>query len=148
MTTKKQGGQPKPAYLKTSHRTVNLPQHLWDEVDVIPGTLAGKMRLIVVAGLDAMGRSGINVGRMLAEYYHNIACELWNEKYGYVEKETGQTPQIKVIDFATRITPSALGSKGECLVIVAQAEIGGLRSTFSFRLDGTWFGYEDEEEIK
>jgi len=148
MNKKKQGGQRKPLEEKKENRTVGLPHNVWEDVDRLPGTLAGRMRIIVAAGLDALGRSGINVGRMLAEHYHNIACELWDEKYGYVAKETGQTPQVKVIDFSTRITSSALGSKGECLVIVAQAEIGGLRSTFSFRLDGTWFQYENEEEIK
>ena len=147
MADKQRGGQRKPQEEKSENRTVGLPKKLWAPIDKMPGSLAGRMRIIVAAGLDALGRSGINVGQMLAEHYHNIARELWDEKYGYVSKETGQTPQIKVIDFSTRITSSALGSKGECLVIVAQAEIGGLRSTFSFRLDGTWFQYEDEEEI-
>jgi len=145
---KKQGGQRKPLEEKSESRSIVLPRKTWAQVDKMPGTLAGRMRLIVTAGLDVLGGSGINVGQMLDEHYHNIACELWSERYGYVSRETGQAPMVKIVDFATRKTSSLLGNKGECLVIVAQAEIGGLCSTFSFRLDGTWFDYENEEEIR
>jgi len=55
MADKQRGGQRKPQEEKSENRTVGLPRKLWEQVDKMPGTLAGRMRLIVVAGLDALG---------------------------------------------------------------------------------------------
>jgi len=55
MNKKKQGGQRKPMDEKSENRTVGLPKKLWAPIDKIPGSLAGRMRLIVIAGLDALG---------------------------------------------------------------------------------------------
>jgi len=50
---KQRGGQRKPLEEKSENRTVGLPRKLWAQVDKMPGTLAGRMRLIVAAGLQA-----------------------------------------------------------------------------------------------
>ena len=55
MAEKKQGGQRKPVEEKSENRTVGLPKKLWAPIDKMPGSLAGRMRLIVIAGLDALG---------------------------------------------------------------------------------------------
>ena len=55
MADKQRGGQRKPQEEKSENRTVGLPRKLWEQVYKMPGTLAGRMRLIVVAGLDALG---------------------------------------------------------------------------------------------
>jgi len=52
---KQRGGQRKPVEEKKENRTVGLPRNVWAQVDKIPGSLAGRMLLIVVAGLDALG---------------------------------------------------------------------------------------------
>ena len=52
---KKRGGQRKPVEEKSENRTVGLPHKTWAQVDKMPGTLAGRMRIIVAAGLDALG---------------------------------------------------------------------------------------------
>jgi len=49
------GGQRKPEQEKSENRTVGLPRKVWAQVDKMPGSLAGRMRLIVIAGLDALG---------------------------------------------------------------------------------------------
>ena len=53
MTMKKRGGQRKPLEEKKENRTVGLPHNVWADVDRLPGTLAGRMRIIVAAGLQA-----------------------------------------------------------------------------------------------
>ena len=55
MNKKKQGGQRKPEPEKSENRTVGLPKKLWAPIDKMPGSLAGRMRIIVAAGLDALG---------------------------------------------------------------------------------------------
>ena len=60
MADKQRGGQRKPQEEKSENRTVGLPRKLWEQVDKMPGTLAGRMRLIVVAGLDALGGQNEN----------------------------------------------------------------------------------------
>ena len=55
MNKKKQGGQRKPMDEKSENRTVGLPKKLWAPIDKMPGSLAGRMRIIVAAGLDALG---------------------------------------------------------------------------------------------
>ena len=50
---KKRGGQRKPVEEKSENRTVGLPHKTWAQVDKMPGTLAGRMRIIVAAGLQA-----------------------------------------------------------------------------------------------
>jgi len=52
---KKRGGQRKPMEEKSENRTVGLPRKLWAPIDKMPGSLAGRMRLIVIAGLQALG---------------------------------------------------------------------------------------------
>jgi len=52
---KQRGGQTKPPEEKSENRTVGLPHKTWAQVDKMPGTLAGRMRIIVAAGLDALG---------------------------------------------------------------------------------------------
>ena len=54
MNKKKQGGQRKPMDEKSENRTVGLPKKLWAPIDKMPGSLAGRMRIIVAAGLDAL----------------------------------------------------------------------------------------------
>jgi hypothetical protein len=52
---KKRGGQTKPVEEKKENRTVGLQRKLWAQVDKIPGSLAEKMGMITVAGLNALG---------------------------------------------------------------------------------------------
>jgi len=51
---KQRGGQRKPIEEKSESRSIVLPHKTWAQVDKMPGTLAGRMRLIVAAGLQAL----------------------------------------------------------------------------------------------
>jgi hypothetical protein len=91
--------------------------------------------------------NGSALAAPLVEHYLTVAAELWNEKYGNIAVKNGWDYVIKLVGLKTRKCSSFLGTTGETTVIVATAEMGGLKSTFSFKLDGSYFEYDNEEEI-
>jgi hypothetical protein len=85
--------------------------------------------------------------KSVSDHFLKIAEDVWTERYGALARVNGWTPKIKLVRLKDRECTSLLGTRGTVVVIEATAEMGGIKSTFSFHLDGDYFEYEDEKEV-
>jgi hypothetical protein len=82
----------------------------------------------------------------LAAHFLRVATEAFCEQYAKAISDRGLTPVIRLTGIEETNVITVFG-QGTTTVLVAVAEMDGIRCTFSVQLDGTDFFARAEDEI-
>lgn len=83
----------------------------------------------------------------LAAYFLEIAERAVQDNFFSTIKKYGYTPVVTLIGIETCETRGVMSGASTLTMLVATAEMGGLRTTFTVDLDGSRFYARDEERI-